>query len=106
LVADFTLSYASSFGSGLELLLIRIASRDAVSLASCAASSLKNTAVLAFDLAYNTPVVVAPVRSSATAPIKGMALSSLSIRSHMSRSQKGSATPFVNLCYYLVITFD
>ena len=68
--------------SGLELLLIRIASRDAVSLAFLRCFFIKKiTAVLAFDLANNTPVVVAPVRSSATAPIKGMMHSSLSIRS-------------------------
>ena len=59
-----------------------------------AASSLKNTAVLAFDLANNTPVVVAPVRSSATAPIKGMMHSSVSIRSFSLCTQKESTNPF------------
>ena len=71
-VADFTFSYASSAGSALLLLLTKIASNASAFFVFSAAVSLKNTAVLAFDLASNTPVVVAPVRSSATAPINGI----------------------------------
>ena len=77
-VAECTFSYASSPGSGLLLLLIRMASSSSQAASFFAASSLKNTAVLAFDLASKTPVVVAPVRSSATAPINGILITSSS----------------------------
>ena len=74
-VAELTFSYASSAGSALLLLLTSMASRVSASPSRSAASSLKKTAVLALDLASSTPVVVAPVKSSATAPINGIVYS-------------------------------
>ena len=62
-------------GSALLLLLTSMASRVSASPSRSAASSLKKTAVLALDLASSTPVVVAPVKSSATAPINGIVYS-------------------------------